>query len=80
MTKTVRTAGLDEDIQKENTRQREYLERSVTSLRRKLAKDVELAKAENIRIMQENVALIKVPALPGNGTWQRDVCRNGEEV
>ena len=59
VTSSIRSVGLDEDVQKEYDRQREYLERSVMSLRRKLAKDVELQRADNVRIMQENVLLIK---------------------
>jgi len=50
---------LDEDIQKEYNRQREYLEKSVESLKRKLHKDMELHRTDNMRIMQENVGLIK---------------------
>jgi len=51
-------AGLDADIQQEYSRQREHLERSVASLRKKLAKDTEIHRADNVRIMQENVMLI----------------------
>jgi len=53
------TASVDADIQKEYARQREHLERSVASLRKKLAKDTEIHRADNVRIMQENVSLIK---------------------
>jgi len=52
-------AGMDHDIQKEYARQREHLERSVASLRKKLSKDSEIHRADNVRIMQENVSLIK---------------------
>ena len=45
-------AGLDADIQHEYARQREHLERSVASLRKKLAKDSELHRLEVVRIMQ----------------------------
>jgi hypothetical protein len=41
------------------SRQREHLERSVASLRKKLSKDTEIHRADNVRIMQENVMLIK---------------------
>ena len=44
--------GVDADIQKEYSRQREHLERSVASLRKKLAKDTEIHRADNVRIMQ----------------------------
>lgn len=53
------SASVDADIQKEYSRQREHLERSVASLRKKLAKDSEIHRADNVRIMQENVSLIK---------------------
>jgi len=43
---------VDADIQKEYARQREHLERSVASLRKKLAKDTEIHRADNVRIMQ----------------------------
>jgi len=56
---TPEQAGVDADIQKEYARQREHLEKSVASLRKKLAKDTEIHRADNIRIMQENVTLIK---------------------
>jgi len=52
-------SGVDADIQKEYARQREHLERSVASLRKKLAKDTEIHRADNVRVMQENVTLIK---------------------
>lgn len=55
----VESIGVDTDIQKEYARQREHLERSVASLRKKLAKDTEIHRADNVRIMQENVMLIK---------------------
>ncbi|KAF5403160.1 cilia- and flagella-associated protein 57 [Paragonimus heterotremus] len=51
-------ATVDADIQKEFARQREHLERSVTGLRKKLAKDSELHRIGYVRIMQENVTLI----------------------
>merc|ERR1719399_453487 len=56
---TVRTLDLDTDAQKEYNRQRNYLEKSVDSLKRKLAKDSEVHRIDNMRIMQENVSLIR---------------------
>merc|ERR1719473_1348829 len=50
---------LDADIQKEYLRQKDYLERSVESLKRKLLKDSEVHRQDNMRIMQENVSLIR---------------------
>ncbi|GLC59167.1 hypothetical protein PLESTB_001455600 [Pleodorina starrii] len=49
----------DGDVEREAARQREYLEKTVDSLKRKLAKDSELHRTDNLRIMQENTALIK---------------------
>ena len=54
----VQEVGVDVDIQKEYNRQREYLERSVASLKRQLTKESEKHRSDNTKIMQENVALI----------------------
>ena len=51
--------SMEVDIQQEYARQREYLERTVSSLQKKVSKDQGLHRVENIRIMQENVTLIK---------------------
>lgn len=50
---------LDTDMQKEYNRQRDYLEKSVDSLKRKLEKDSQAHRIDNMRIMQENVSLIR---------------------
>jgi len=50
---------LDTDLQKEYNRQRDYLEKSVDSLKRKLEKDSQAHRIDNMRIMQENVSLIR---------------------
>merc|ERR1712185_720719 len=55
----VKKLDLDADTQKEYNRQRDYLEKSVDSLKRKLAKDSEVHRIDNMRIMQENVSLIR---------------------
>ncbi|KAJ3190576.1 Cilia- and flagella-associated protein 57 [Irineochytrium annulatum] len=47
------------DVQQEYSRQREYLQRTVASLRRKVSKDQGIHRSDNVKIMQENVALIK---------------------
>ena len=47
----------ESDVQSDYNRQREYLEKSVESLKRKLAKDMELHRNENQRLMREGVAL-----------------------
>ncbi|XP_018422114.1 PREDICTED: cilia- and flagella-associated protein 57 isoform X1 [Nanorana parkeri] len=51
--------GIDADIQREYARQREHLERSLSTLQKKLVKDTEIHRVDNVRIMQENVTLIK---------------------
>ncbi|XP_071953863.1 cilia- and flagella-associated protein 57-like isoform X2 [Antedon mediterranea] len=56
---TPESASVDGDIQREYSRQRKHLEQSVASLRKKLTKDTEIHRADNVRIMQENVSLIK---------------------
>merc|ERR1719243_263761 len=55
----VKKIELDTDMQKEYNRQRDYLEKSVDSLKRKLQKDSEVHRIDNMRIMQENVSLIR---------------------
>jgi predicted RNase H-like nuclease (RuvC/YqgF family) len=52
-------AHLEEGVAAEYARQRDYLERTVRSLKSKLDKDTQLHRTDNLRIMQENVALIK---------------------
>jgi hypothetical protein len=49
--------GVEEggDLEREAARQREYLEKTVDSLKRKLAKDSELHRTDNLRIMQVGV-------------------------
>ena len=46
-------------MHEENTRQQEYLQKTVTSLQRRVIKDQGLHRADNVRIMQENVTLLK---------------------
>merc|ERR550514_2407564 len=55
----VKKIELDTDMQKEYNRQRDYLEKSVDSLKRKLEKDSKVHRIDNMRIMQENVSLIR---------------------
>merc|ERR1719444_565024 len=50
---------LDTDMQAEYNRQRDYLEKTVDSLKRKLEKDSQGHRIDNMRIMQENVSLIR---------------------
>lgn len=55
----VQEVAIDTDVQKEYNRQREYLERSVSSLKKQLAKESEKHRTDIQKIMQENVTLIK---------------------
>ncbi|NXC40825.1 CFA57 protein, partial [Penelope pileata] len=55
----VETEEIDTDLQQEYMRQREYLERNVAALKKKVVKDQEAHQAAYVRIMRENVSLIK---------------------
>ncbi|KAM4604692.1 cilia- and flagella-associated protein 57 [Polymixia lowei] len=55
----VEIAGIDADIQKEYLRQREHLERNMASLKTKLAKDSEVHRKKNVKLITENVTLIE---------------------
>ena len=50
---------LDVNVQHEYHRHREYLERSLLALKEQFAGDVSLHRAENMRVMQDNMALIR---------------------
>lgn len=52
------------DIHSEYARQREHLERSVASLRKKLAKDTEIHRADYIRVMQVSIAMVIRKPIP----------------
>ncbi len=55
----VKPVEIDHDIYSEYLSQRKYLEKSVSMLKKNLTKDDEIHKQDNIRIMRENVELIK---------------------
>ncbi|XP_023563654.1 cilia- and flagella-associated protein 57 isoform X2 [Octodon degus] len=55
----VEIAGLNTDLQLEYARQREHLERNLATLKKKVVKESELHRTDYVRIMQENVSLIK---------------------
>jgi WD40 repeat protein len=57
--KGVQKHELDSDIQREYNRQRDYLQKSVESLKRKLLKDSDVHRRDNTCALQENVALIR---------------------
>lgn len=47
------------EVNSEYTRQRNYLEKTIDSLKRKLAADSEAHRADELRIMSQNVSLIR---------------------
>ncbi|XP_061488605.1 cilia- and flagella-associated protein 57 isoform X1 [Rhineura floridana] len=55
----VEIVGVDTDLHQEYTRQREHLERNLATLKKKVIKEGEIHRADYVRIMQENVSLIK---------------------
>ncbi|CAL8343815.1 unnamed protein product [Merluccius merluccius] len=55
----VEIAGVDADIQREHVRQQDHLEKTVGSLKTQLAKDSELQRQKNVKLMRENVSLIQ---------------------
>ncbi|NXP07375.1 CFA57 protein, partial [Thinocorus orbignyianus] len=55
----VEPEAVDIDLQQEYMRQREYLERNLAALRKKVVKNQEVHQASHMRIVQENVSLIK---------------------
>lgn len=59
ITSPVETGPVEEGVHKEYHRQRDYLEKTVQSLKNKLDKDMLLHRTDNLRAVQENVALIK---------------------
>ena len=55
----VHTEGMDSAIHNEYERQRAYLEQSVHALKQRLSRDMAMHKSDNMRVMQENMGLIK---------------------
>jgi hypothetical protein len=47
------------EVNSEYTRQRNYLEKTIDSLKRKLAADSEVHRADELRIMSQSVSLIR---------------------
>lgn len=58
-TKDVKPPEIDPDIEAEYRSQKKYLQKSVAMLKKNLEKDNEIHKQDNLRIMKENVDLIK---------------------
>ncbi|XP_066480340.1 cilia- and flagella-associated protein 57 isoform X1 [Tiliqua scincoides] len=55
----VEIVGVNSDLHEEYTRQREHLERNLATLKKKVIKESEIHRGDYVRIMQENVSLIK---------------------
>lgn len=51
--------GQELDAQAELVRQREYLERNLSTIREKLKKDGEIHRQENLRVLQDNTQLLQ---------------------
>lgn len=58
-TKDVKPPEIDPDIEAEYRSQKKYLQKSVAMLKKNLEKDNEIHKQDNLRIMKENVDLIR---------------------
>ena len=56
---TLKTKKLDADIQLEYKRQKEFLERTIDTLKTRLNRDVQAHKEENMSIVQANMQLIQ---------------------
>ncbi len=59
MKKNIKPVDIDPDIKAEYISQKKYLDKSVAMLKKNLQKDNEIHKQDNIRIMRENVGLIR---------------------
>lgn len=55
----MKNAEIDPDIKKEYENQKKFLENSVHSLKKRLEKESEIHKEDNLAIMSENIILIK---------------------
>ncbi|NXE28155.1 CFA57 protein, partial [Ardeotis kori] len=56
---TVETGAVGTDLQREYKRQQEYVEKNLAALKKKMVKDQEIHQTAYMRIVQENVSLIK---------------------
>ena len=59
VTEKIQATEIDPDVSKEYKRQKAYLDKSVDVLKKKLSRDLLSRRNDNMRLMQENVALIK---------------------
>jgi hypothetical protein len=55
----MKNVEIDPDIKKEYVNQKKYLESSVFSLKKRLEKEQQIHREDNLNIMQENMELIK---------------------
>mmetsp|Transcript_31764 Transcript_31764/g.44043 ORF Transcript_31764/g.44043 Transcript_31764/m.44043 type:complete len:233 (-) Transcript_31764:119-817(-) len=55
----VQVKGMTAEVQEEYKKQREYLERSVNGLKKKLKKDTSAHRSDNQRIIHDNMQLLK---------------------
>jgi hypothetical protein len=58
----MKNVEIDPDIKKEYENQRKYLENSQNSLKKRLAREQDAHKQDNMNIMKENIKLIKMIA------------------
>ena len=55
----IKNVEIDPDIKKEYENQKRYLENSVNSLKKRLEKEMQIHKEDNMSIMKDNIKLIK---------------------
>ena len=56
----MKNVEIDPDIKKEYENQRRYLDNSKNSLKKRLEKEQQIHKEDNMNIMRENIKLIKM--------------------
>lgn len=56
----MKNVEIDPDIKKEYENQRRYLDNSKNSLKKRLDKEQQIHKQDNMNIMRENIKLIKM--------------------
>ena len=56
----MKNVEIDPDIKKEYENQKRYLENSKNSLKKRLEKEQQIHKQDNMNIMRENIKLIKM--------------------
>ena len=56
----MKNAEIDPDIKKEYENQKRYLDNSKNSLKKRLEKEQQIHKQDNMNIMRENITLIRM--------------------